>query len=107
MAALLAVLRQEVEVISGNAERAREAWRPDSDERADDVGEVEFSLRLGGVDRPSAFLRRIDGSCPHPAETAVEPEGIEDVAGSPDLVAPVHEFLEAADRSDPPGRLPG
>src|SRR5580658_877002 len=95
VAAMLTVSRQEMQVIAGYAEGAREPGRPQPDQGSFDIGEIEFALRLGGVDQARSGFGRVHGSGSHALEESVEPDGVEDVSGPPEAVAARLQIIEA------------
>ena len=48
---MLTISREEMEVIAGYAKSTREPGRPQPNQGPLDIGEVEFTLRFGGVDQ--------------------------------------------------------
>src|SRR4051812_17603774 len=86
MSTVLSVGGKEMEVIAGDAESACESRRPQADKAPIDMGEYELALRLGGVDQPRSRLRRIYRAGLHPFEVPIEAKGIEDVAGTAELI---------------------
>src|SRR4029077_4061760 len=87
VATMLAVGRQEMKMIAGDAERARKPGRPQPYKSPLKVGEGEFALCVRSVDQSRPCTWRIDSSCPHTLEPAVEPQCIKDVARAPERVA--------------------
>jgi hypothetical protein len=73
---MLTVSRQEMEVITGYAKSAREPGRPQPDQGSLDIGEVEFTLRFGGIDQASSGFGWVHGAGPHQLEGPVEPENL-------------------------------
>ena len=85
-------------MVARDAEGAREAGRPQADQRAVDVAETEFALGLGGIDEARAGLRRIHRASADPPEVPVQADRVEDVARIPALVAATLEVFETRDR---------
>src|ERR1700741_2454845 len=78
MTTVIARIREEVEVVAGNAERTGESGRPKADQRSGCVGELEFFLSPGGIDEPRIRRRWRDCARLDSGEDAVEPHSIED-----------------------------
>jgi hypothetical protein len=57
-------------------------------------------LRFGGLNQPRSRSRLIDSAGSHPLEAPIEPKGVEDVAGTAELVTACFEIPEAAHRRD-------
>src|SRR5215469_13410519 len=92
------VARNKMEVIAGNTERTREAWRPQADKGAFDISETELALNLGGVDQTGPRLRRIDRARANPLEASVQPNRVKDVSRTAIPVAAGFQLLEARNR---------
>src|SRR3979490_1940593 len=87
-----------MEGVARDAEGAREAGRPEADQRALDAAETEFALGFGRVDEARATLWRIHSTGADPTEVPVQADRIEDVARIPPLVAAALEVFETRDR---------
>ena len=98
--AMLAVTGKKVEVVASDAEGTGKSRRPKADEGAADIFEGKLALRFGGLYQPGSLPRRIDRARPHPAEPSIEPQCVENVAGTAEFVAARFKILETAHRSD-------
>src|SRR6516164_2572272 len=110
MSSFLAVLREEMEMISRNAEGARKAGRPQSHQGSRNICEAKFTLRLGSVDEPRSFFGWAHDPGPNSIERAVESEGVKNVAGGSQRVTAVLQLTQVCDRSNLQvrlGRKPG
>jgi hypothetical protein len=87
MATLLAVFREEMEVVTGDAECAGKPRRPNADERAGDIREMKLALGLCSVDQSRARLGRIDGPRSDTGEVSVKPERVENIPRAANVVA--------------------
>ena len=96
MASMPAIGRQEVKMITGDAEGARETGRPNPNQSPIDVGEGEFALGFGCVDQAGPRLRRVHGPGSHTLECSVEPDGVKNVSGLTKAVAARLQVLETA-----------
>src|ERR1700677_2775592 len=96
VSAMLAIIGQKVEMITGNAEGAGEDGRPKSDQRPGDVLEDELRLCLRSVDQARAGAGRVDGTGSHAIEVPIKPNRVEDVPGLSVLSALCFQFFEAS-----------
>ena len=79
VAALPAIARNEVKVISSDAEGAREARRKQTNQRAIDVGEGKIALGLSTVYEARSGLRRIYRPGANPSEVPVQADRKENI----------------------------
>src|SRR5258708_33156379 len=82
-----AVLGDEVEVISRDAEGTRIAWRPYAYECALDIFEAEFRLSLGCGEKPCAFVGSFHCACIYPFENTIHAQRIKQIFGFPVRIA--------------------
>src|SRR5580693_916092 len=79
MAALSAIFRDEVEVISRHIECARIARRPQAYESTFDIAEVKFPLLLRGVHQPCPCRNPAHRAGVHCVKGAVDFQGVEEI----------------------------
>ena len=110
VAAVAAVFRQEVEMISGHAERARKPGRPDADERPGDVRQVELVLIAGRIDEAATGARRAHRPGADAIEPSVQADREEYVVGGAQPVAARLQLVQIGGGTDlliGPGREAG
>ena len=81
VAAVLVIARQEVQVVSRHAERARKPGRPQSNERPRDILETELALSLRRIEQAGSRRRRINRPRSDACKSPVEAKRVEKVSG--------------------------
>src|SRR5258708_1071747 len=76
MSTVLAVIGNEMKVVSRDTERTRKSRRPQADQRPVDVSEAELTLGLGRVDKARARRRWIDRARADTPEVPVQSDRV-------------------------------
>jgi hypothetical protein len=95
MAASFSIRGQEMEVVSGDAKRARKPGRPKANERALLIFETEFFLSRRRNFEVSTLRDRFHNPGLHEGEFALNAKGIEHVLRRPESITYRYEFGEA------------
>jgi len=97
------IVRNEVEVIARNAERARESRRPKANKGALDVAPRKFDLTATGSFQRHTVGGWSDGTRVHRLEIGIDLECIKVIFGSPAAVTCLFELLEVFDGPEAAG----
>src|SRR5580700_11796463 len=92
--AALPILRQKMEMVSGDAKRCRERRRPYSHEGSTQLLESKFLLNGRGLFKPRSFRNRLHDSGLDIVEVSAHAKGIENVIRVAELVADLNQVVK-------------
>src|SRR5580692_3378932 len=105
MTTSLAIRGQEVEMVSGDAERSGKSWRPKTNKCALLIFEIELLLSRGSRLEASPLWDNFHDSRLHEGKPTLDPEGIKQVFRRTESIAYRNEFGEAIDLPGRPREL--